>query len=210
VPSTGSPTPAHAQVSFAAFAAGRKVEREEARERACLEEIARQRRAEQARLAKLEQQRMEFLDRRLAQAQERDRLRAFLMALPADHISGEASACRAFLEWARQRLEKMEAQLQLATIADEVRSVARAAPPNLSRRSREDRSRTRRSPAQNPAGQADRRFNDLKRRPSHLSRRNGPADAGKCPSCTMVQAPLLSVPSIGAKASIPETECSMR
>jgi hypothetical protein len=29
------------QVSFAAFAAGRKVEREEARERACLEEIAR-------------------------------------------------------------------------------------------------------------------------------------------------------------------------
>ena len=53
-------------VSFAAFAAGRKVEREEARERARLEEIARQRRAEQARLAELEQQRAEFLDRKLA------------------------------------------------------------------------------------------------------------------------------------------------
>lgn len=107
-------------VSFAAFAAGRKVEREEARERARLEEIARQRRAEQARLAKLEQQRVEFLDRKLVQAEEQDRLRAFLMALPTDHFPEEASAYHAFIEWARQRLEKMEFQLQLATIAAEV------------------------------------------------------------------------------------------
>src|SRR5690606_11210221 len=107
-------------VSFAAFAGGRKVEREEARERARLEEIARQRRAEQARLAKLEQQRVEYLDRKLAQADERDRLRTFLMTLPADHILGEASASHAFIEWARQRLERMEAQLQLSTIAAEV------------------------------------------------------------------------------------------
>lgn len=107
-------------VSFAAFAAGRKVEREEARERARLEEIARQRRAEQARLAKLEQQRVEFLDRKLAQAGERDRLRTFLMTLPADQVFEEASAMQAFIGWAWQRLEKMDVQLQLATIANEV------------------------------------------------------------------------------------------
>ncbi|MBM7405919.1 MULTISPECIES: hypothetical protein [Sphingomonas] len=107
-------------VSFAAFAAGRKVEREEARERARLEEIARQRRAEQARLAKIEQQRVEFLDRKLAQAGERDRLRTFLTTLPADQVSEETSAIQAFIGWARQRLKKMDAQLQLATIADEV------------------------------------------------------------------------------------------
>lgn len=107
-------------VSFAAFAAGRKVEREEARERARLEEIARQRRAEQARLAKLEQQRMEFLDRKLAQAEERDRLRTFLTTLPPDQVSEEASAMHAFIGWAWQRLEKMDVQLQLATIAAEV------------------------------------------------------------------------------------------
>ncbi|MGN6122086.1 MAG: hypothetical protein ACTHOJ_03920, partial [Sphingomonas oligoaromativorans] len=98
-------------VSFAAFAAGRKVEREEARERARLEEIARQRRAEQARLAKLEQQRVEYLDRKLAQAGERDRLRAFLTTFPADQVSEEASAMQAFIGWARQRLERMDAQL---------------------------------------------------------------------------------------------------
>jgi hypothetical protein len=107
-------------VSFAAFAAGRKLEREEARERARLEEIARQRRAEEARRAKLEQQRVEYLDRKLAQAQERDRLRTFLATLPADQIFEEASAIHAFVGWARQRLERMDGQLQLATIAAEV------------------------------------------------------------------------------------------
>jgi hypothetical protein len=115
-------------VSFAAFAAGRKVEREEARERARLEEIARQRRAEQARLAKLEQQRVEYLDRKLAQAQERDRLRTFLATLPADEISEEASAINAFIGWAGQRLEKIDTQLQLATIAAEVSGMDAFAP----------------------------------------------------------------------------------
>lgn len=115
-------------VSFAAFATGRKVEREEARERARLEEIVRQRRAEQARLAKLEQQRVEFLDRKLAQAEERDRLRTFLTTLPADQISREAPGLRAFIGWARQRLEKMDAQLQLATIAAEVAGMEAFAP----------------------------------------------------------------------------------
>lgn len=110
-------------VSFAAFAAGRKVEREEARERARIEEIARQRRAEQARLAKLEQQRVEYLDRKLAQAGERDRLRRFLTTLLADQVSEEASAMHSFIGWARQRLEKMDTQLQLATIAAEVASM---------------------------------------------------------------------------------------
>ncbi len=107
-------------VSFAAFAAGRKVEREEARERARLEEIARQRRAEQARLAKLEQQRVEYLYRKLAQAEERDRLQTFLATLPPDEVSEEASAIHSFIGWARQRLERMDGQLQLATIAAEV------------------------------------------------------------------------------------------
>ncbi|RWP51140.1 hypothetical protein [Mesorhizobium sp.] len=45
-------------------------------------EIARQRCAEQARLAKLEEQRVEYLDRKLAQAEPRDRLRTFLTTLP--------------------------------------------------------------------------------------------------------------------------------
>lgn len=115
-------------VSFAAFAAGRKVEREEARERARLEEIARQRRAEQARLAKLEQQRVDYLDRKLAQAEERDRLRTFLTSLPTDQISEEASAFRAFIGWVRQRLEKMDARLQVATIAAEVSGMDAFAP----------------------------------------------------------------------------------
>lgn len=60
-------------------------------ERVRLVEIARQRRAEQARLAKLEEQRVEYLDRKLAQAEQRDRLRTFLMTLPPDSISEEAS-----------------------------------------------------------------------------------------------------------------------
>ncbi|MGR7996935.1 hypothetical protein [Xanthobacter sp. ZOL 2024] len=115
-------------VSFAAFAARRKVERAEAQKRARLEEIARQRRAEEARLAKLEQQRVEYLDRKLAQAEERDRLRTFLTTLPADQISEEASAIHAFIGWSRQRLEKMDAQLQLATIAAEVSEMDAFAP----------------------------------------------------------------------------------
>ncbi|TIN29769.1 hypothetical protein [Mesorhizobium sp.] len=60
-------------------------------------EIARQRRAEQARLAKLEEQRVEYLDRKLAQAE------------PRNPISEEASAFHAFIEWARPRLKKMDA-----------------------------------------------------------------------------------------------------
>lgn len=42
------------------------------------------------------------------------------MTLPAGHILGEASAPHAFIEWARQQWERMEAQLQLSTIAAEV------------------------------------------------------------------------------------------
>jgi hypothetical protein len=42
------------------------------------------------------------------------------MTLRADHISEETPAFHAFIGWARQRLEKMDAQLQLATIAAEV------------------------------------------------------------------------------------------
>lgn len=44
----------------------------------------------------------------------------FLTTLPADQVSEEASAMQAFIGWARQRLEKMDARLQFATIADEV------------------------------------------------------------------------------------------
>ncbi|MDE8654627.1 hypothetical protein [Novosphingobium album (ex Liu et al. 2023)] len=63
---------------------------------------------------------MEYLDRKLAQAEERNRLRTFLTTLLADQVSEEASAFHAFIGWARQRLEKMDTQLQLATIAAEV------------------------------------------------------------------------------------------
>ncbi|AZO64402.1 MAG: hypothetical protein E5Y88_06330 [Mesorhizobium sp.] len=97
-------------------------------ERARLVEIARQRCAEQARLAKLEEQRVEYLDRKLAQAEPRDRLRTFLTTLPADPVSEEASAFHAFIEWARPRLKKMDAQLQLATIAAEAAEMEAFAP----------------------------------------------------------------------------------
>lgn len=117
-------------VSFAAFAAGKKVEREEARERARLEDIARQRRAEQARLAKLEQQRVEFLDGKLAQAQERDQLAAFLASLADGSAGGENTAYQAFLRWSRRRLDGMSARLTPEAIAQDLEDIEAFLPPH--------------------------------------------------------------------------------
>lgn len=119
-------------VSFAAFAAGRKVEREEARERARLEEIARQRRAEQARLAKLEQQRVEFLDGKLAQAQERDQLATFLASLADGSPDGENTAYQAFLRWSRRRLDGMSVKLTAEAIARDLEDIEAFSLPNMS------------------------------------------------------------------------------
>lgn len=119
-------------VSFAAFAAGRKVEREEARERARLEEIARQRRAEQARLAKLEQQRVEFLDGKLAQLQERDRLATFLASLADGSPDGENTAYQAFLRWSQRRLDGMSARLTPEAIARDLEDIEAFSLPNMS------------------------------------------------------------------------------
>lgn len=104
-------------VSFAAFAAGRKIARREAEERARLEEIARQRRAEQARLAKLEEDRVKFLEGKLAQVQERDRLAAFLASLGDGSLDGQGAAYQAFLQWSRKRLDGMNARLTPEAIA---------------------------------------------------------------------------------------------
>lgn len=117
-------------VSFAAFAAGKKVEREEARERARLEEIARQRRAEQARLAKLEQQRVEFLEGKLVQAQERDQLATFLASLADDSPGEENTAYQAFLSWSRRRLDGMSARLTPEAIAQDLEDIEAFLPPN--------------------------------------------------------------------------------
>lgn len=118
-------------VSFAAFSAGRKVEREEARERARLEEIARQRRAEQARLTKLEQQRVEFLDGKLAQAQQRDQLATFLASLTADPPGEQELAYQEFLSWSRKRLDGMNARLTREAIARELEGTEAFSPPDM-------------------------------------------------------------------------------
>jgi hypothetical protein len=117
-------------VSFAAFAAGKKLEREEARERARLEELACQRRAEQAWLAKLEQQRVEFLDGKLAQAQERDQLATFLASLADGSPGGENTAYQAFLRWSRRRLDGMSARLTPEAIAQDLEDIEAFLPPN--------------------------------------------------------------------------------
>jgi len=115
-------------VSFAAFAAGEKVERAQARERARLEEIARLGRAERARLAKLEADRVEYLEQKLMQGKERDRLAAFVASLEGqtDHPGDERY--REFKSWVQRRLAGMNARLLPEAIGRELNAVEAFAP----------------------------------------------------------------------------------
>lgn len=98
-------------VSFAAFAAGEKVERAHAQEHARLAEIARLERAEQARLANLEANRVEFLEQKLLQVEKRDRLATFVASLEgqSDHLGHDRY--REFRSWVQRRLVGMNARL---------------------------------------------------------------------------------------------------
>lgn len=116
-------------VSFVAVAAGKKLERAEAQQRARLEEIARQKRAEQARLAKLEKDREDFLDRKLAQVQERDQLATFMASLTAEPANSSDAAYQVFLDWTQQRLDRMNARLLPQAIARELAGIEAFLPP---------------------------------------------------------------------------------
>lgn len=115
-------------VSFAAFAAGEKVERARAQERARLEEIARLERAEQARLAKLEADRVEFLERKILQVLERDRLAAFVASIEGRSDDEDRGSYGEFIRWAQQRLAGMNARLLPEAIARELATVEAFAP----------------------------------------------------------------------------------
>jgi hypothetical protein len=110
-------------VSFAVFAAGAKVERAQARERARLEEIARLERAERARLAKLEADRVEFLDQKLLQVEERDRLAAFVTSFEGQTDHPDDERYPEFRSWVQRRLAGMNARLLSDAIARELSAV---------------------------------------------------------------------------------------
>jgi muconolactone delta-isomerase len=118
-------------VSFAAFAAGEKVERARAQERAQSAEIARLGRAEQARLAKLEANRVEFLEQKLLQVEERDRLAAFLASLEGRCDHPDHECYREFRSWVQQRLAGMNARLSREAIARELSEVEAFAPTSV-------------------------------------------------------------------------------
>jgi hypothetical protein len=105
-------------VSFAAIAAGMKVERAEAEERARLAEIARVERARLARLAELEQQRVAWLEGKLAEQADAEALRRLVARLAGG--AGEGPAWQAMLAWTEARLAAAEARLAPAAIAVEV------------------------------------------------------------------------------------------
>ena len=117
-------------VSFAAIAAGKKVERAEEHARALREEAVRQRRAEQARLAKLEADRVEYLQGKLAQALERDRLAMLIAALNDGAGCDRDDAYGVFLKWAQGLLGSMNARLSPETIAGEVSAIEAFSPPS--------------------------------------------------------------------------------
>lgn len=105
-------------VSFAAIAAGMRIEAAEAAERARLAEIARAERARLARLAELEQQRVAWLEGKLAEQADAEALRRLVERLAPG--AGEGPAWQAMLAWAAARLAAAEARLAPATIAAEV------------------------------------------------------------------------------------------
>jgi len=89
-------------VSFAAFAAGEKVERA------------------QARLAKLEADRVGFLEQKLMQVEERDRLAAFVASLEGQTDHPDDERYPEFKSWVQRRLAGMNARLLPEAIAREL------------------------------------------------------------------------------------------
>ncbi|MCX8475368.1 MAG: hypothetical protein MT490_06170 [Sphingomonas sp.] len=104
--------------SFAAFAAGAKIERARQAERARLEGLARAERLRQARLAEFEAERVAWLDQKLKAIAERDRLRQFL---EEQARSGQVSENHtAMLEWLRDRLHATEQRVASRAVRAEV------------------------------------------------------------------------------------------
>lgn len=108
-------------VAFAAWAAAIKVAREEAEERHRQFVLAQQRREEAARQARLEEQRVGYLERKLTQRAERDRLLKFLDEVEAS-APPEDQTFGGFLAWCRQRLARLERAIAPDTIAGDIAS----------------------------------------------------------------------------------------
>jgi hypothetical protein len=104
--------------SFAAFAAGAKIERARQVERARLEGFARAERLRQTRLAELEAERVAWLDQKLKAIAERDGLRQFLEEQVRSSPVSENHA--AMLEWLRDRLHAAEQRVASWTLRAEV------------------------------------------------------------------------------------------
>lgn len=109
-------------VAFAAWSAAIKVAREEAAERHRQLVLEQERRAEAARQARHEEQRVAYLQGKLAQRDERDRLRSFLEELKAASAP-EDDALSGFLTWLAQRLARLEAGVSPEAIAGEVQAI---------------------------------------------------------------------------------------
>ena len=88
-------------------------------------------RAEQARLAKLEKDREGFLAHKLAQVQERDQLATFMASLTAGPANDHEAAYRAFQDWTQQRLDRMNARLSPQAIARELSGIEAFLPPDV-------------------------------------------------------------------------------
>lgn len=99
-----------------------KIEAAEAAERAWLAAIARVERARLARLAELEQQRVAWLEGKLAGQAGAEALRR-LVARPAGG-AGEGPAWQTMRAWAEVRLAAAEARLAPAAIAAELPAFA--------------------------------------------------------------------------------------
>lgn len=115
-------------VSFAAIAAGMKIEAAEAAERARLAAIARAERARLAHLAEREMQRVAWLEGKLAEQAGADALRRLVAQLTAG--AEEGPAWIAMVGWAQARLAAAEARLAPAAIAAEVATLPAFAEPD--------------------------------------------------------------------------------
>lgn len=104
--------------SFAAFAAGAKIERARQAERVRIEGLARAERLRQARLAEFEAERVAWLDRKLKAIAERDGLRQFVEEQMRSSPVSENHA--AMLEWLRDRLHAAERRVASWTLRAEV------------------------------------------------------------------------------------------
>ena len=103
----------------AAFAEGRKLQRQEVIEAQQRAEVARARHAEQALLEELERQRVAYAERKADQFATLDRLQRLFNGLAARDAQQDIKL-RVLMTWLRQRLDRMEADLSPEAIAGEI------------------------------------------------------------------------------------------